>query len=291
MMPEKVRLDLTMNEASKWRFALAERMAASYARNPKTKVVMVAGSVGHGRADRYSDIEVDVYYSEPPTTAERLAAVTGCGGTIESLGEDDEEWEEHMLIDGVHVATMERYLTLVVDRCQVAPSAQTRLYSVQHAVPLQATEQVELWRAKAATYPKGLTYEMLRENLRFEGFGYGEEMLAARDDLLLLYSDFVQIERQILGALLGLNRIYLPTPEHMKWMDELIEAMSIKPADLSARLKRAFHIEPVAGVRLLKEIIAETLTLVERHVPEFDTTPYRSNLGQQRQAWDAPPLE
>lgn len=45
-----------MNEASRWRFALAERIAASYARNPKVRAIQVAGSVGRGAADRYSDI-------------------------------------------------------------------------------------------------------------------------------------------------------------------------------------------------------------------------------------------
>jgi hypothetical protein len=78
---------------------------------------MVAGSVGGGSADRYSDIEVDVYYSEPPNEAERIAAVEGFGGAVERLGEDAEEWEEQFSISGLHahtstflVATMERYL-------------------------------------------------------------------------------------------------------------------------------------------------------------------------------------
>jgi hypothetical protein len=285
-----------MNEATRWRFALAQQIAASYARNPNAQVVMIAGSVGRGRTDRYSDIEVDVYYTEPPTEAERTAAVEGCGGLVEKFDEDDDEWEEQMLVGGFHaasstflIATLERYLTEVVDQCLIAPPAQTRLYSLQHAVTVKGEALVEQWRARAAAYPDGLVRAMLEHYLAFRGFGYAEEMLAARDDLILLYDIFVRIERQIIGALLGLNRLYTPTPDHMKWMDEMIEEMPLKPRDLSARLKWAFRIEPLKGVALLKEIIGETLDLVERHVPEFDTGLYRANLAKRRPVWDEPP--
>jgi hypothetical protein len=74
-------------------------------------------------------------------------------------------------------------------------------------------------------------------------------------------------------------------------MDEMIEAMQLKPANLSPRLKQAFHIEPVKGVRSLKEIISEVLTLVELHLPDFDTALYWANFGKQRPAWDSPPDE
>jgi len=286
-----------MTEAAKWRFKLAEKIAASYARNPKTEVVMIAGSVGRGSADRFSDIEVDVYYSEPPTEKERIAAVEECGGTLKMLDQDDDEWEEQMLFGDFSAAsstflveTMERYLTQVVDRCEIAPSAQVRLYSLQHSVPTKGESRVEGWRARAEAYPQGLVSAMLRENLPFHGFWYAEEMLAARGDLLLLYDIFVRVERQILGALLGLNRIYMPTPDHIKWMDEMIGSMKFKPDDLSERLKRAFRIKPEVAVRELREIIAEVLTLVEKRLPDFDTAPYRANFAKGRGAWDKPPI-
>ncbi len=119
-----------MNEATTWRYALAERIAASYARNPNARAVMIAGSVGRGTADRYSDIEIDVYYTEPPSEAQRIAAVEGCGGVLDMLDEDADEWEEQMLIGGFHAAsstflisTLERYIREVVDQCELAPQA------------------------------------------------------------------------------------------------------------------------------------------------------------------------
>ena len=281
-----------MNDPSESRFALAKQIADAYASSPNARVVMVAGSVGRGSADRYSDLEVDVYYAKPPTEAERIAAVERCGGTVELLAQDEVEWEEKMSIGGFHahtstflVATMEQYLREVVDRCALAPEAQTRLFSLQYGVTVKGENQVERWRKKAAAYPDGLQRAMLEQNLRFGRFAYEAEMLAARDDLLALYEIFVETGRQLLGALLAVNRIYLPTPSSLKSMDETISLLSIKPTDLLERLKRSFRLEPAAAVGVLEALIEEVLALVDARVVEFDTEPYRADLARRRSAY------
>jgi hypothetical protein len=254
---------------------------------------MVAGSVARGTADRYSDIELDVYYADPPTEAARIAAVERCGGTIERLAEDEHEWEERMSIGGVDahtstflVSTMERYLHDVVDECSLAPEAQTRLFSLQHGVTLKGKDQVESWQAKAAAYPVRLQRAMLEEYLGFQSFWYATEMLAARDDLLALYDVFIETARQLVGTLLGLNRIYLPAPGYLKSVEETIGLMTIKPADLSLRLKRLFRVEPPAAVEALQALINETLELVEGQFPGFDTSAYRRDVSRRRTARD-----
>ncbi len=56
-----------MNEASLWRRALAERIALVYASNPEVAAILLSGSVARGWADHYSDIELGIYWSRPPT--------------------------------------------------------------------------------------------------------------------------------------------------------------------------------------------------------------------------------
>lgn len=285
-----------MNEASQWRFALAQQIGMSYAANPKARVVMVAGSTGRGSADRYSDLEIDVYWSEAPSQAERKIAAEGSGGILMSLPDyEDDEWAEEISVGGFHVGTstflvetMERYLTQVLDEYSTAPLPQMRLYSLLHAVPLVGADLVERWRGRAANYPVGLIHAMLRENLALQGFGYAEEMLAARDDTLTLYTIFCDIERQILGALLGLNLLYLPNPG-FKSMDELITEMHIVPPHLSARLKQAFRLPPPEGVQLLHGVIEDLFALVVTYQPAFDTTLYREKIRRRRGVWDDPP--
>jgi hypothetical protein len=285
-----------MEDAVGWRRALAERIATSYASNSNAQAVMVAGSVGRGTADRYSDIEIDVYYAEAPTEAERIAAVKGCGGTVLGLAEDEYEWEEQMSFGDfpAHtstflVETMDRYLRDVVDECSVAPQAQSRLFSLQHGVTVKGDDLVERWRAKAEDYPEGLQKAMFEEHLTFEPFRYGAEMLARRDDLLSLYETLVDTGRRLLAVLLALNRVYLPTPDGLKSMDETIGLMEIKPASLAARLREAFRGEPAGAVTMLEELIEETLALVDAHVRAFDTTPYRTRAAKRRRGWDTPP--
>jgi hypothetical protein len=285
-----------VNEETRWRLALAKEIGASYASDRNAQVVLVAGSVGRGSADRYSDIELDVYYAEPPTEAARIAAVERCGGMVERLAEDEHEWEERMSIGGVDahtstflVSTMERYLHEVVDECSLEPEAQTRLFSLQHGITLKGEDQVESWEAKASAYPVGLQRAMLEENLGFERFWYAAEMLAARGDLLALYEIFLETARQLVGALLGLNRMYVPAPGYLKSVEETIGLMTIKPADLSVRLKRLFRVEPPAAVEALQALINETVELVEGHFPGFDTAAHRPNFSRRRTARDAAP--
>jgi hypothetical protein len=285
-----------MQNPASWRLALAQRVAAVYAASPNAAAVMIAGSVGRGRDDRYSDLEIDVYYHRPPTAAEREACVAACGARLIGLDEDEDEWEEQMDFNGFHaatstflVATLERYLEQVVDRCEVAPLAQARLYSLQNSLPFSGQAAIAGWRAKAARYPDGLVRAMLSEHLPFHGFGYAEQMLAARDDRLALYAIFVEIERQILGALLGLNRVYLPTPEFIKSMDETIAAFAVRPPDLSRRMKAAFQADPSDGVRGLKALVTEVFDLVDRHFPSVETSPYREKLARSRPVFDSPP--
>ena len=68
-----------MNEASKWRYSFARRVAPAYAANPHVVAVIVSGSTGRGHADRYSDIEVGVFWRRPPTDADRQAPLIQSG--------------------------------------------------------------------------------------------------------------------------------------------------------------------------------------------------------------------
>ena len=286
-----------MNEASQWRFALAQQIGKAYASNPKAQVIMVAGSTGRGTADRYSDLEIDVYYSTPPTEEERRATAERSGGKLLDLDEGDDEWAEEISIGGFHigtstflVATMERYLKEVLDDYSTGSLSQIRLYSLLHARTISGESLVTQWQTRASSYPTPLIHAMLRENLHFEDFGYAEDMLATRDDQLCLYDTFCRVERQILGALLGLNRIYLPNPG-FKSMDEIISQMSITPSNLSVRLKQAFHLPPTEGVHQLHSLIEEVFTLVETTMPDFNTASYKENVHQRRGVWDHPPAQ
>ncbi len=59
------------NVHAAWRLALAERAARAYASNQKLAALTVAGSVGTGLADQFSDLELDCYWFDPPSDLDR----------------------------------------------------------------------------------------------------------------------------------------------------------------------------------------------------------------------------
>ena len=69
-----------INEASKWRLAVAQKLASVYAENPKVKAAILGGSASRGCADCYSDIDMGMFWSELPDERERLVILERFGG-------------------------------------------------------------------------------------------------------------------------------------------------------------------------------------------------------------------
>jgi hypothetical protein len=276
-----------MNEAIAKRAALAERVALAYAANSKVRAVLLAGSVARGIADRFSDIEIDVFWAEPPTDEDRTAPIERSGWELLYRHVDENEWADGFFIEGIKVdtsqflaSTLDRWLDDTLVRADVEPEYQVRITAIQHGRPLHGAELIERWRAKVAVYPEALAHAMVAEHLHFRP-RYLLEMLAARDDVLILHQDLVAAEQSILSVLMGVNRMYAPHPYH-KWLDWEVAQLAIAPPDLNRRLRRILGDEPRAAVREIHALIGEVFALVERHLPGFDTSAARAKFGQPR---------
>ena len=120
-----------------WRMRVADRVARPYLADPTVAAVVVAGSVARGRADRYSDLEIDVYWTRSPTDAARLAAVERCCGEVTQFWDysaDDEEWAEEYTVDGLWIglshfmtSTVSRFIHDVVDGGDASDLKQMRI--------------------------------------------------------------------------------------------------------------------------------------------------------------------
>ena len=288
---------MTPTPDSQWRLDLAKKMAVAYAENPKTCVVMVAGSTGRGTADAYSDIEIDVYYDEAPTEEERVAAVGRCGAELLGIAHDEVEWEERMSFGGFPaatstflVSTMERFLEQVVDRCDSDLEAQMRLYSVLNAVPVVGEDVSDRWRDKASSYPDGLVDVVLDENLHFVRLFRHANVMIARNDTLALTDGILDVQKRILRALLGLNRIYLSIPDPIKRLDEIVGQLRLKPENLGERLRLILRAEGREAIDSLWELVDDVFDLVAEQGVDFDVEERRNNhLIRVRESWDGPP--
>lgn len=279
-----------MNEESVRRLALARKLAPYYCANPKGAAVVVAGSVALGYADRFSDLDLVVFWSLAPTEKERRAIIQRAGGRHVQLfpyNKDEACRSDTYEVDGafidvrhVGVEATGRLLTEVLEHADPSLSKQRHLATLLSALPLADSSAVLTdWQRRAQIYPHELSLAMVGAHLRFRP-GWELEMLAKRSELLALYEAFCTIEKQVLLVLMGLNCLYYPG---WQWVDRLIEQMRIAPTRLTARCKQLFgivSIDPLASVYQLHDLIEETFRLVQTNLSELDTAQARARFQE-----------
>ena len=287
-----------MQEESRWRYGLAQQIASHAHANPKVAAVLVEGSVARDYADRSSDIDLAVFWAEPPTAQERRDIVTRAGGRDRHPSPSHREaagWETRNVRGGVAidvrhttVAATEGILAAVLEHADSRLAKQQRLAALRSALPLVNPTLITRWQQQAAAYPHALVIAMVREHLRFRP-AWEQEQLAERNEVLVLYDSFCTAQKHLLLVLLGLNHLYYPG---WRWMDRLMEGLQVTPPNLSPRLKQLFaiiSIDPLASVYQLHELIEETFVLVETHLGEVDTHAARERFRGQRRAWEHAP--
>ena len=114
-------------------------------RNPKLAALAVAGSVGSGLADQFSDLELDCYWFSAPGDPDRTGPIHALGGDLTALwdyDQDDEEWSEDYRLGELDVTvsnfltdTIERFLDEVVEHADTDPVKHMRLAALQRSPP------------------------------------------------------------------------------------------------------------------------------------------------------------
>jgi hypothetical protein len=176
----------------------------------------------------------------------------------------------------------------VLEGADSSLTIQQHLATLLSALPLSEPSVLTHWQQRAMVYPQELSVAMVRAHLRFRP-AWEQEMLAERNDLLVLYESICTVEQHILLVLMGLNRLYYPG---FRRIDRLMEQMPIAPPNLSTRFKQVFGIvgiDPLAGVYQLHDLIEESFSLVRTHLGELDTTQVQARFREQRHTWEHMP--
>jgi hypothetical protein len=169
-----------------WRLALAERVARAYASNDKLAALTVAGSVGTGLADRFSDLELDCYWFDPPGDLDRSGPVHVVGGELQALWDydhDEEEWSDdyrlgdlEVTVSSFLVSTIDHFVDDVVLRTDTDPVKHMRLAALHRCRPLHGPELISAWQARAV-YPDQLVAAVVERSLGpdvLRGWGPGK---------------------------------------------------------------------------------------------------------------------
>jgi hypothetical protein len=268
------------------REAIADRVAEAYRADPHVAAVLVAGSVARGLADELSDIELDVYWSQPPSPEERSAAVEGAGWERVYDEVDEHEWADGLSAQGVKVdvsgfttTTIEKYLDAALAG-DTEPELQVRVTAIRDGRALHGHELIEGWRRRVADYPEVLAVAMVEEGLALRS-RERLEMLAARDDVVLLHRDVVDGIQGVLDALFGLNHVWCPHPHH-KWLEWEATLLPLKPDRLVERIRALVVASPDDAVTGLGSLVDDTLALCETHLPQADVATLRREFDHRR---------
>ena len=281
-----------------WRMVAAERVARAYGGNGKLAALAVAGSVGAGLADRFSDLELDCYWSSPPGDADRTGPIGALGGEVSGLweyDEDDHEWsEDYRLGDlGVTVSnfwtgTIERFLDDVVLRADTGPVKHMRLAALRHCRPLLGQELIGSWRARADSFPNQLVSALVQQALAPEvltGWAARDALASRRDDLAA-QELLTRAGHAVIRAVLAINRVYLPHRQ-IKWQRHLITGLEVVPERLTERLESMSASPPAEAFRAAEALLEDTVLLAQAHT-DADLSSFRQALAERRQPIEPP---
>jgi hypothetical protein len=267
--------------------------AGVYAGNGNLAALAVAGSVGAGIADRFSDLELDCYWARLPSDADRLAPVRALGGELTALwdyDQDDEEWSEDYLVgelgvtvSNLLVSSVERFLDDVLVRASTDPVRHMRLAALQRSRPLAGTELMASWRSRAGTFPRTLVSALVEQAPAPEVLtGWSaREALASRGDGLAVRDLLTRTGHAAVRAILALNRVYLPHRQ-LKWQRHLTTGLGLVPEQFAERLESLSNGRPVGALRAAEALLAEIVTLAEAH-SDADIGAFREALSERRQ--------
>jgi hypothetical protein len=279
--------------------AVAERAAAAYAGNGKLAALAVAGSVGAGLADRFSDLELDCYWSSPPGDGDRTGPISVLGGELTDwwdYDEADREWAEDYLLGGLGVTvsnfttgTIEQFLDDVVRRADTDPVKHMRLAALQRSRPLLGGDLITSWRARAGRFPGELATALVQQALTEEVLtGWqARDALAARGDDLAARELLTRAGQAVVQAILAVNRLYLPHRQ-LKWQRHLISGLAAVPDRLTERLEAMTASPPAQAFPVAQALLEDTVLLAEERTGT-DLSAFRQALGKRRQPLDPPP--
>ncbi|MGF2036463.1 MAG: hypothetical protein RMZ43_014285 [Nostoc sp. CmiVER01] len=287
-----------MSDKTQYLLQLVKRNVKAYITNPKTKAVMVTGSVAEGLCDEYSDCDVMLYYDELPSGEElHLARQQNQGSLIEILGDRQEgAIGESFLINGIEcqfahatIAQWEKEISTILEDFDVQSPIMKAMSGTLVGIPLYGETLIGQWKAKIANYPDGLAQTMVEHYLKFVPIWGMQSKLAKRDTTLWYYQILVESAQNLLGVLSGLNHLYYSTFQ-FKRMSRFIDKMEIAPENLAFRLEGLFrHKASVAVNELeaneLEALVRETIELVEVNMQRVDTSEARRRLGWRQQPW------
>ncbi|HET8640509.1 MAG TPA: hypothetical protein VFM37_01150 [Pseudonocardiaceae bacterium] len=278
------------------RLDAARHIAAGYAFDPAVVAVLCGGSTGRGHADRWSDLELGVFWAAPPTPAQRERVVIELGGQgLRGFAYDpaercwfDEWWYAGpagtgLLVEVVHVTETDAHGLLddLLDGPDPRPYLLTFAAALAYGRPLHGS--LAPWAGRVTEYPRPLAIAAVRRHGQLDHF-WRWRMYADRGDPHGLRSHFAAAGTALAHIACALNRRWWPGP---KWPGWTLADLAIGPPRLRERLAEVDALAPAAAAAALTGLVEEAYDLVAEHLPEADADRLRVIFRFARAPWPA----
>ncbi|WP_405060624.1 nucleotidyltransferase domain-containing protein [Kribbella sp. NBC_01505] len=244
---------------SEFRRTTVAPVLTAYAGTPGVDAVMLGGSTARGDADRWSDVEIGVFWARPPTTAERLAPAPSVRpGTPE---DDGSPWHDYLSLEDLAIdvehalsSTVDVTLDLVLDEFVPDPDGLTLLKGLVDGREISGPrpELVHRWQRRASTYPRGLAIAIVEQDGPIDKF-WRCQMLAERDNPVLLAREYLRMINQMLAVLHAVNGLYSGHVLAFKRLDAMEAELTHTPRQLAARLRAVFTAPPPQAAEILRQ--------------------------------------
>jgi len=276
---------------------LGRSVLAPFAQLPGVACAAITGSSAEGLSDTHSDLDMTIYYDSMPAEADIRAARESLNGgaLVWSMGSHaDGEFAEAFRLGGVEcqighvtVARWEADMTRILAGEEPGSPLHKAMSGTLVSVPVFGAARMEAWQRRLRDYPPALRLAMVRHHLKFFAIWGVWERLRTRDAMLWYRQSLVESSFNLLGVAAGLSRKYF-TPFQFKRAEAFIATLEVAPARLGERLEALWEVSPELAVVDLRELVTETVALVERELPEVDTAACRKGLARLDAPWDIP---
>lgn len=199
---------------------IAAKIAQVYEANRKVEAVLLGGSVSRTWHDDFSDIELFIFWKQPPTDVDRMGSIEAVKGEVIDFHPfEEEEWSESYITNGIKLeisnfltATVKQLIHDVVSEYDTDLNKQCIVATISEGVVLTGEESMTALKAKTSPYPDELREAMVKGYLDFGNRWNNREALLQREDWLMLYKVMVAAQENLMAILFGLNKHYVHHP-------------------------------------------------------------------------------
>jgi len=256
---------------------LARTAVDAYSARCRPRAALLVGSAATGDADRYSDVDLILYYDEVPEESVLAEARDDLGAERfhGRRSPEDGSYGERYYVQGIQhqvahvpVRAAESEIAKLVGAVELDEELPKIVTGLFEGLPLHGRELIEAWRRDAA-YTEAAQRATIERHWRFFPWWYFQEKLRARDATVWRHDVLVQSAYSIVGVLAALNRVYFSTIE-FKRARTFLARLDVSPPDLADRLELLFAGDERASTDELERLVAETQALVAHQFPDLD---------------------